>query len=51
MEQIPCDNNGLGSSRDHTIYSSAKGLSNVGLALVDTARSLPVILPDSEVGI
>ena len=36
---------------NNALNGGPEGLSNIGFSLVDAARSLPVILPDTEMGV
>jgi hypothetical protein len=51
VEQVAGHHHRVGSSRDDAIDGGAKGRRYVGLPLVEAAGSLPVELPEAEVGI
>ena len=51
MKEIARDDHRVGSSGDDAVNSGAEGLGNVGFALIDACRSLPVVLPDAQVGV
>ena len=51
VEEITGDDNRVGSRRDDPVDGGAEGVRDVGFALVDAGRRLPVVLPDAEVGV
>jgi hypothetical protein len=51
MEEIAGNDHDVRPRADHPVHGGTESLGDVSFPLVDAARSLPVILPDSEVGI
>jgi hypothetical protein len=51
MKEITCDHHCIGSGGDHAIDRAPKSLCDVGLALINAGRGLPVILSNSKVRI
>src|SRR5215210_2282876 len=51
VKQISGDDNDVRRHGDDAVDGGAKGLSHVGLSLVDAACRLPMVLPDAEVRI
>ena len=51
MKEITRDDDRVGSSGDHAVDGVPESLGNVGFPLIYPARSLPVVLPDAEVGV
>ncbi len=51
MKEIPRDHHDVRHRPDDAVNRGAKGLRHVGFSLIDAARSLPVVLPDTEVRI
>jgi hypothetical protein len=51
MEEIARHDDCVRSRGNDAVNSSSKGLSNIGLPLINACRGLPVVLPDAEVGV
>jgi hypothetical protein len=51
MKEIASDNHHVRPRGNHPVNGSTESFGDVGFPLVDAARSLPVVLPDSEVRI
>ena len=51
VEQVARHHDGVGTRRDDAVYRDAEGVGDVGLALIDAGRSLPMVLPNAEVRI
>jgi hypothetical protein len=51
MKEVPGDQDGLGPRGQHAINRGPEGVGDVGLALVDPERCLPVVLPEPEVDV
>ena len=51
MEEIARYHDRIGSSGDYAIDCVPESLRNVGFPLIYAARSLPVVLPDAEMGV
>jgi hypothetical protein len=49
VEQVAGHDHGVGAGLDDTIHRHAKGVGDIGLALVDAGRGLPMVLPNAEV--
>ena len=49
MEEVARNDNDIGAGGDDPVNSGPKSLGDVRLALIDAARRLPVILPESQV--
>jgi hypothetical protein len=48
VEQISGHHHRVGPRRDHAVDRVAEGVRDIGLALIDPGRSLPVVLTDAE---
>ena len=51
VKEIPGDDYRVRLGGNDTVNGGAEGLGDIGFALVDAGRSLPVVLPDAEVGV
>jgi hypothetical protein len=51
MKEIARDDDHVRSSGNDAINSGAEGLGNIGFPLIDACRSLPLVLPDAQVGV
>src|SRR5687768_14869015 len=51
VEEIAGNDDGIGRRGDDSVYGGAEGVGNIGFALIDAGRSLPVILPHAEMRI
>ena len=51
VEQVAGHDDRVGPRLDHAVDGGAKGVGDIGLALVDAGGGLPMVLPDAEMGV
>jgi hypothetical protein len=51
MEDIPRDKNEIRLQIDHGVNNTLERLADVGLALIDTGGSLPLVLAETEMDV
>ena len=51
VKQVSRNNHDIGPGRYDAVNGSAEGARDIGFPLVDAVRSLPVVLPDTEMGV
>ncbi len=49
LEEIPRDDDRVGAGRNDPVHRGAKGVGDVGLALIDPCGCLAMVLPEAEV--